>query len=516
MSVSSIQKDQAVVEDLHTISSKEEQKKVSYLEESQLRKYDKSVKFLAEFEGEDMEPLTQEQEKKLVRKIDNYILFAGLISCTLPAMDKLCLSFANIYGLAEDTNLVGQQYSWLGSILFIGAIVGMYPNMILVQKFHTGKVYAILSMTWSVLTLMLCACHNFAGLALVRFLMGWFESVITPIAVSFIQSFYIKKEQPLRMTVIFAAITSTITGFFGWVVGHIDNQSLPIWKYLFLILGSISFSWGVFLWFFMPESPIDAKFLTRHEKYYAVKRVLDNQTGIVGHEWKWYQAVEVLKDPKNYCIFLFNICTNIPNGGINTFSGILFKNLGYSNLVSSLLSMPTGIFATIFALIGSYFAGKTVNYRCFVIVACLILPLIGTGLMYGLPYDNLAGQMVGLYMLNGYYGPYLIGVSLNQANVGGYTKKNVYFLACYLFYAAGNLIGPQTFKESQAPQYTGGTIAMLVGYICAMVLVVYYWLIATYQNKSRTDGKPEIQEGEVDDAMADLTDFEVTTFKYIK
>lgn len=36
------------------------------------------------------------------------------------SIDKVALGTAALYGLREDNNLVGQQYSWLGSILSLG------------------------------------------------------------------------------------------------------------------------------------------------------------------------------------------------------------------------------------------------------------------------------------------------------------------------------------------------------------------------------------------------------------
>lgn len=58
--------------------------------------------------------------------------------------------------------------------------------------------------------------------------------------------------------------------------------------------------------------------------------------------------------------------------------------------------------------------------------------------------------MVGLYLLYTYFGPYVVGISLAQANTAGHTKKTVVFAILYIGYAVGNLIGPQTFRASQA------------------------------------------------------------------
>ena len=84
---------------------------------------DQAALFLAQAEG--FETLTAKQEQRLKRKIDWIMIPMLFITATLGAVDKVALSTAAIYGLQEDNHLHGQQYSWLGSILSLGALVGM-------------------------------------------------------------------------------------------------------------------------------------------------------------------------------------------------------------------------------------------------------------------------------------------------------------------------------------------------------------------------------------------------------
>lgn len=56
--------------------------------------------------------LTHENNKKVLRKIDINILPVILAIYFLQALDKATLAYASVFGLVEDTNLVGQQYSW--------------------------------------------------------------------------------------------------------------------------------------------------------------------------------------------------------------------------------------------------------------------------------------------------------------------------------------------------------------------------------------------------------------------
>lgn len=139
---------------------------------------DLAALFLAQ--AGEFESLTAKQEQQLKRKIDWIMVPMLFITATLGAVDKVALSTAAIYGLQEDNGLHGQQYSWLGSILSLGALVGMFPSSYLIHKFPPAKYLCSCSMAWSAMALLMPACGNWGGLMALRFLMGAAEAIIVP------------------------------------------------------------------------------------------------------------------------------------------------------------------------------------------------------------------------------------------------------------------------------------------------------------------------------------------------
>ena len=148
---------------------------------------------------------------------------------------------------------------------------------------------------------------------------------------------------------------------------------------------------------------MNARFFTPEQKYHATQRLAENRTGIASKTWKWDQVWEALLDIKIWIIFFFNIVINIPNGGLVNFGSIIIKDLGYTSLEASLLTMPFGILATSSAWLFSYIAARWHNRRTLVACFALLLPILGTALVYGLPRTNIAGQMVGLYFMYFYW-----------------------------------------------------------------------------------------------------------------
>ncbi|KAI5300532.1 hypothetical protein KEM55_006766 [Ascosphaera atra] len=391
------------------------------------------------------------------------------------------------------------------------------------QKLPTAKWICCCSVAWSSFSLLLPVARNFSGIMALRFFMGCAEAVIVPALTLIIAAFYKKSEQPHRNAIIFAAISSVVNGFLAWIVGHIsENAKLQIWQYLFLITGTLSMLWSIFAFIFMPATPMEAMFLSDREKVHAIRRLAENRTGVTNKEWKWSQALEAVIDPKTWILFLFNMAINVPNGGLTTFSSIIIKGLGFDNLQSSLLNMPTGVCSTISAFVFSWIAARWKDRRCLVTILSCLIPIIGAVLCFKLPQDNTGGQMVGLYFMYTYFGPYCIGISMGQANTAGQTKKNVQYAILYIGYAVGNLIGPQTFKQNQAPAYTGGFTAILVCYCACVALISIYWALAVFlnhrhaENQSQEDEAEEPSaENEASDAFLDLTDFQRKNFSKI-
>lgn len=150
---------------------------------------------------------------------------------------------------------------------------------------------------------------------------------------------------------------------------------------------------------------MNARFLNEEEKYYATSRLAANRTGIATQDsvWKWDQFREALLDIRVWLVFLYNISINIPNGGLVTFGSIIIKNLGFTSLEASLLTMPFGLFCTFGAWCFSFWAGKWKNRRTIVAGIACLCPLLGTAMVYGIPRSIVSAQMVGLYLMYLYW-----------------------------------------------------------------------------------------------------------------
>ena len=172
-----------------------------------------------------------------------------------------------------------------------------------------------------------------------------------------------------------------------------------------------------------PNNPLEAKWLSGREKLMIIQRKASDNTGIESKVFKKEQLWEAVMDPKTWLIWFAIVALQVPNGGLTTFNTLIISGLGFNSLQTSLLAMPPGAMSTLSGIGLSFLAATTRKYRTVVVAVSILLPLLGAILCYSLPRSNLAGQLVGLYILYTYWAPYVTLVSVYQANTAGHTKK---------------------------------------------------------------------------------------------
>lgn len=124
--------------------------------------------------------VSSEENRRVLKKIDFVILPILLSVYFLQSLDKTTLSYASVFGLIEDANLDpnSQQYSWLGSIVYIAQLVMQPIVAVLLVKLRMGKFMGIMVFTWGCILCGMAGAKNFAGLMATRFLLGAFESAV--------------------------------------------------------------------------------------------------------------------------------------------------------------------------------------------------------------------------------------------------------------------------------------------------------------------------------------------------
>ena len=222
-------------------------------------------------------------EKKLVRKIDLRLIPMIIIMYITNYLDRNNIAAARLGGLEEDLDLVGNQYQTAISILFVGYVLMQIPSNLFLNRVGKPSLYLPSAMVvWGVISTATAGVQNFAGLASVRFFLGFVEAAYFPGCLYYLSCWYTRKELGFRTALLYSG--SLVSGAFSGLIaagitGNLDGDlGLRAWRWLFIIEGAVTVVLAVAAYFLLPDFPRTTTWLTDNEKELAVWR-LDEDIG---------------------------------------------------------------------------------------------------------------------------------------------------------------------------------------------------------------------------------------------
>ena len=291
--------------------------------------------------------------------------------------------------------------------------------------------------------------------------------------------------------------------------------------YVFLIFGSLSITMGIIALIFLPDQPSTAKFLDDSEKVIAAKRVSTNRQGIKNRHFKSYQVWQTVRDPKTWILFVMAVGAQIPNAAITQFTSLVIKSFNVSTLGTQYLQIPGGAVQFLALIGGGIICSRWPNLRCATMIVANSICIMGAGLLVGLPSSNKWGRLVGLWLCFFQGLGFSMSLTMVSSNIAGYTKKQLTAAILFFGYSIGNIIGPQTFKSSDAPAYHSAYVAMLIGYIIKLVSIATLYVYMYLVNKKRDREAAASGVGSIDEekeaierGMHDVTEIDNKGFRY--
>ncbi len=389
-----------------------------------------------------------------------------------------------------------------------------------------GKYTAANIFCWGIALSCHEAANNYAGLLASRFFLGAFEASVTPAFVLITSMWFRQNEQGRRMGYWLACngVSLILMGFIGYGISAIQDAHLAPWRILFLILGLVTVVTGAIYWWYLPDNQSNAKFLDDRSRLIAIERIRDNFQGIGSQVWKWSQFREAFRDPRTYLYVLFSLLMNIPNGGITTFGSLVIKSFGFSDRLSLLLQSPAGVFDIAGKLLFTYASDRLLDRTAMAFLAILVA-MIGAVIMIVVPQDAKPALLIGYYMISVAGAAWGLIMAAISNNTLGYTKKVTVNGLQIVAYAAGNWIGPQTFRADDAPEYRRGKtiVAVMYGASAVVLLVLRFVNVLENQRRDRVQAEQgvglddeETREAVQRSKFMDLTDFEQPHFRYVK
>ncbi|KAJ2995431.1 hypothetical protein NUW58_g1269 [Xylaria curta] len=452
----------------------------------------------------------QQLNKKLVRKIDSFILPIIGILYILNYIDRQNLAAAKLQGIMEDLDINTQQFATAVSILFVGYLPFQIPSNLLITKIPRPGLYiCTAAVIWGGISAATSAVHNYGQLLAVRTILGIAEAVFFPGAIYYLSAWYTKTELGKRIAGLYIAqqVGNAFGGLFAAAILKLDGaHGIRGWQWLFIIEGTATVGIAIICAFIMPEFPHNSRMLNETQRALAVWRIESESGAAEGNEKEslWGGLGKALSDLKLWLLIFCNLLSQA-QGSIANYFPTIVASLGFNSTISLLLTAPPYVIAG-FVYYGLMFYSDRKNTAYPLIISCISLSIVlyiillttrNIGALYFsmllLPFASVGPQLLLYKTINLHLARPISKRAVSSALVnalGG--TSNIW--TSYLYYA------PPEFYAAF------GTLAGAAVLFIATI-TAYRWLVR-HENKRLDSGDPvqinKVKKNGVTDEMVQL------------
>ncbi|KAJ5598014.1 hypothetical protein N7537_008098 [Penicillium hordei] len=435
-----------------------------------------------------------ELERRVVRKLDWHVPTLLGFFYLLAFLDRSNIGNAKIAGMEEDLGLDGKSYAWLLTIFYISYTLFEFQALMWkIVKPHQWAAFVVFS--WGLMATCQAAVSNWQGMMALRFLMGAFEAGFGPGVPYLLSFFYRRHELGLRCGLFLSAapLANTFAGAlaYGITSGH---AALANWRLLFLVEGLPVCAAAVLAWFYVPDSPLDAKFLTEEEKDVARARALQqsgepNRTGKI----QWKELAMTLLDVKAWLTALMYFSCNVSFSSLPVFLPTILKEMGFTSINAQGLTAPP-FFASFLATIATTWVADRIQQRGLTIAALSLVGGVGyilcaTCTSVGMRYFGVFLAACGVFPSIANILPWVLN------NQGSDTRRGGGIILLNVIGQCGPFLGTNIFPDEQAPRYVKGMAICAAFMFFTTFLSLCLRVLLVWENR-RLDKKygPRIDE----------------------
>lgn len=315
-----------------------------------------------------------------------------------------------------------------------------------------------ITFAWGIVSTCQAATMNWAGMMVLRFLLGAAEAGFGPGIPFLLSFFYKKRELGLRCGIFLSAapLASTFAGAlaYGITSGH---AALANWRLLFLVEGLPSVVASALAFYLLPDSPGAARYLTAEEAEVARRRAR-KQHGETGDETKTGIDIKdigrTLIDYKSWFTPLMYFSLNVSYSSLPVFLPTILRDMGFSSINAQGLSAPPYFLAFLVTIGTTWIADRTGQRG---LMIAFLAAFGGIGYIMMAASEGVRVRYAGVYFAAAGVFP-AIGNILPWVtnNQGSDTRRGAGIVLLNLVGQCGPLLGTRLYPASDAPFYVKG------------------------------------------------------------
>lgn len=407
-----------------------------------------------------------------VRKLDMFLLPFLSLMYFFNAVDRSNLGNAKTDGIDKDLNFKGNEYSLLILLFYIPFGTLDLPLNLLTKKFTAKWVLPTLMVIWGGIATLQIACKNFAGILVLRLLLGACEAGFFAGVVFYFTLFYRRSELGFRISIFFgsALLAAAFSGCISYGVFQIEGTRLHGWQWLMLIEGILTVIVGAIAFFWLPASPATAWFLSDREKAAARARTLRDGSNRVETKFRWKDCFSTWNDWKFGLWCIINFTYPVAFATTSNFLPQIVQRLGYTVIKTNLWTVAPNAVGFVVLLVVAKLSDHF-HERTFHVFGALATSLVGMIILISV--DVLSNKGVAYFacflMAAGAYIPSCLVQSWhNNNNLNESSRAATTGLLVGLGNFAG-ILSAATFRVECAPKYIPTLIATCCCNVIAMI-----------------------------------------------
>ncbi|KAK7183277.1 hypothetical protein DPSP01_011782 [Paraphaeosphaeria sporulosa] len=334
-----------------------------------------------------------EEEKKLVRKIDLFLMPTIWVLYCFSYMDRTNIGNAKVARMDKDIGLSSTQY-FLAIVVFqVGYVIAEIPSNMIMSRWRPSLYVPFLMVLWGTVATLMALVKTPAQLLGMRFLLGMMEAGFSPAILFIISTWYRRKEQSKRfMTFLSAGILSGAFGgiIAGAIVDSLDGaHGIQGWKWLFIVEGVSTIGCALIAPFFLLDYPATTKRLSSEQRALAVARLqadgitsrsADGEVASISH---WRAFVSAVSNWRVWWLCV-GYMTIIGCYSLSYFNPTLVQGLGYTGSEAQYMTVPLYVVAFAIAVPTCIVADRIPSYRPLMAMLVLVLGALFCALTAGI------------------------------------------------------------------------------------------------------------------------------------
>ncbi|GME40268.1 putative mfs general substrate transporter protein [Neofusicoccum parvum] len=444
---------------------------------------------------------TTSAEKKLLHKIDFFILSYACLGYFAKWLDQANLSNAYVSGMKEDLRMYGTEYSLATTCFQVGTILGGIPSNLLLTWVPPRYLLPGQEFIWGILTIATYKVSSYNQLYPLRFFIGLLEGS-SFVGIQYVLGSWYKRTEIGKRTAIFACSAYIGTMVSGYIQSGVQaslggNLGIEAWRWVFIIDGIITIVIAIYGIIFFPDTPekTTAFYFTAQEKERAMERLVEDDREPKG-EFSWNIFVRVVKSWQFYALGVLWCFWNTTVGKVgNTVMQLYLKNdTSHTWSVYQINNIPTAIngWNIVMILALNVYVDATGKRMTAVMINIFFL-LFGTAILVAWAPVPLGLRIVS-YLFASLDGP-LSPLYLAWANILCSSDRQVraLTLACMNSFGAvvTTLIQQFLYPVTDAPAYRKGfpTSLACVAAMGCYVFVVRGFEVREERRRSKVGGR---------------------------